>query len=208
LTRFGFSVEKQTLFRGVQQPFANIYYYDVPGLGPEDTSGIESILDHLVTNEKAIHGSNVTFIRGRAWNTGSGSPGGNQMRVDKNLSGVGSGNPAANMDKERAILIRVPAGTNSRGKPVYLRKWYHTCAQPGVSAFTAGQLENTAQLAANQRDSFANFFNQLLDFSDVATAGADTFGVASLVSQTGRQTTGTSECHPYLEHHQLGDQWR
>jgi hypothetical protein len=208
MARFGFSVEKTTLFRAFQQPFANVYYYEVAGLSPTDTAGIEDILDHLVVREKTIHSSAINFVHGRAWNTGSGSSAGNQMRVDKDYSGAGAKAPDATMDKERAILIRIPAGTNSRGKPVYLRKWYHTNTNPTVAAFATAVLANTGPMSAAQKTEYANFMDSLVSFSDAATAGSQTFGVADLCSQTGRDTTGGAQCHDYLEHHQLGDQWR
>lgn len=208
MTRFGFSVEKTTSFRGFQQPFANIYYYEVAGLSAGDVTGIEDILDHLVTKEKTIHSIAVNFVRGRAWNTGSGSQAGNQMRVDKSLSGTGALSDLTTQDRERAILLRVPAGSNSRGKPVYLRKWYHTCANPPGQTFAGGVQANTASLGATIKGVYTTYMNSLLSFSDVDTAGAATFGVANLVSQSGRTTTGNSQCHDWLEHHQLGDQWR
>jgi hypothetical protein len=37
------------------------------------------------------------------------------------------------------------------------------------------------------------------------SAGGNTY---NLISRTGRATTGTATCHRFLEHHQLGDQWR
>jgi hypothetical protein len=201
ITRFGLSVEKSTLFRGVQQPFANVYYYEA-AYNPTDTTQLEAMLDALVTLEKTMHATSVNFKRGRLWNTGSGSQQGNQMRVDKDLTGTGSLGLSSNMDRERCFLIRWPAGFNTRGKQVYLRKWYHSLGDlTGLGAGTPA-LENTGTLPTGLRTAWENKADAV---QDLQVAGIP---VGSLVAQTGRTTTGQGECHPYLEHHQLGDQWR
>lgn len=201
MTRFGVSIEKQTNFRGVQQPFANVYHYELP-YNPTDVSQLDTFLNALVVREKVIHASVVSFIRGRVWNTGSGTQAGNQMRVDKALSGVGSGNDTSTWDRERAILIRWPAGTNSRGKPVYLRKWYHTCGNWGSLTIPTGLLGNTAPWGSANQTIIENFADtvQTLDIGGIP--------IGALCGPGGRATTGEGQAHPWLEHHQLGDQWR
>jgi hypothetical protein len=201
VTRFGFSVEKSTLYRGVQQPFANVYHYELP-YTPTQTSQLEAVLDRLVALEKISHATVVNFQRGRCWNTGSGSQAGNQMRIDKALSGTGAGNDNSSWDRERAILFRWPAGINSRGKPVYLRKWFHTCGNWGSLTVPAGLLGNTAQWGQTN----INFLHSYADQFHPIVVGGITVG--DLVAQSGRAATGPAQAHAYLEHHQLGDQWR
>jgi hypothetical protein len=124
------------------------------------------------------------------------------MRVDKALTGAGALTEVTFMDRERAVLVQTPAGINSRGKPVYLRKWYHVCAAAGPNSLTNAQIANTAQLSTQQRDYWAGKVNDIQELELLANP------VASMVAQSGRVTTGEPACHPYLEHHQLGDQWR
>lgn len=202
MPRYGISVEKTINFRGVQQPFANVYYYEAPTIALTANTDQEALLDQVVAAEKTFHATLVSFVRGRVWNTGSGSQAGNQMRVDKALTGTGAATAQANVDRERAVLVQVQAGTNSRGKPVYLRKWYHTASGAGGGAFAQGVLENSAAMTAAQRDYWAARLSDLMTLELLGNP------VATLTSQTGRQVTGAAECHPYLEHHQLGDQWR
>lgn len=202
MPRYGISIEKTVLFRGVQQPFANVYHYEAPDLPVTDTTNITAAVDQLVAIEKTMHASTVTFTRGRCWNTGSGTQAGNQMRVDKNLSGVGAGSPIVEMDRERALLLRWPAGINTRGKPVYLRKWYHLCGVFSTLSFSAGMHGNTLPLGAANQAVMEGKGDELATLEVAAT------GPMELCAQTGRQRTGDAECHPYLEHHQLGDQWR
>lgn len=200
MPRFGVSVEKTVSFRGFPQPFANVYYYNQPDIAVDALVTLENLLDIIVAEEKEMFAGVVSFVRGRVWNTGSGSQAGNQMRIDKALAGVGAALEHAVMDRERAFLFRWPAGTDSRGKPVYLRKWYHLCSQFG-GAVADDVLANRAAIPLNIRQ---NLEAQVAQFRS-PTAGGFNF---DLVAQSGRVTTGGVECHRYLEHRQLGDQWR
>lgn len=197
---FGVSIEKTCSFRGVAQVFANVYHYNDAGGSPSDAD-LTSLCDQIVVDEKAMHSIDVTFVRGRVWSAG-GTEAANQMRVDKALTGAGSLASGAQLDRERAVLIRWRAGSDSRGRPVYLRKWYHSCASTvaGVT-ITNGQLQNTAQLAQATRDAAETQADNVVSY----TAGGTVF---TLCGPSGRIITGPTECHPYVEHHQLGDMWR
>jgi hypothetical protein len=194
----GVSVEKTTDFRGVQQPFTNVYYYKrvVPVVNTE----YDTIKNELVTAEKLMHSTLVTFKKFRLW-TADGSPGENEMLNQQDLSGTGSLLANTSMDKERAFLVMWPAGKDTRGKPVYLRKWYHACGNPTAQAISNDQLQNISVLSAPQRAEFANKANDLKVVGPVI----DTW---SICAKSGRETSGDAQCHRYLEHHQLGDQWR
>jgi hypothetical protein len=195
---FGVSVEKTVSFRGVQQPFANVYYYN-------HDSGSEGDADSLLNNVKALevgfHSTDVSFVFGRVWTAG-GTKQTNHMVVQKNLSGTGNQATSGSMDRERAFLIRWPAGFDSRGHQVYLRKWFHSCgACVGFTPGT-GQLQNTAEIPTATRSTIETAAD---GFQSVAVPGGISY---VLRSATNRTRTGDSECHPWLEHHQLGDQWR
>lgn len=201
MTEIGVSITKTTSFRGVQQEFSNTYYYDGPLVITE--SGADALIDALVALEKPMHSSAVNFTFGRLWTAG-GTKAENQMVKQKALTGSGTNSFGAStkMDKERAFLVRARAGNDSRGRPVYLRKWWHLDIA-GISSVGIGdtQLQNTATLTTAQRSQLESWFNA---FKSV-TVGASTY---TLISEKGRQITGNTEAHPYLEHHQLGDQWR
>jgi hypothetical protein len=194
--RIGLSVVKTVLFRGIQQEFSNVYHYELLGA---QTGPWEALLDEVKASEVAFHSSDVTFKRGSVWSAG-GTPEANTMLFQKTLTGTG--NQAANtlLDRERAVLIRWPAGFDSRGKPVYLRKWYHSCGSFQGIAFSSGHMQNTLAITTADRATMAN-----------AVAAMDEVGVTEawqICSSTGRRKTAPPECHKYLEHHQLGDQWR
>lgn len=202
MSRIGVSITKSCAFRGGTQEFTNVYYYENAGGLPNETQA-EGIIDTLTGQEKTWHSTAVTFTRGRLWSQG-GSPGTNNMIFQKNLSGTGSQTTVTGMDRERAFLVRLRAGSDSRGNPVYLRKWYHSCGRFDAAATPASnQLENTAALDSTQRAAIASK-------ADAVRTMVANNGPWEIISKAGRHfTTGeTFQSHAYLEHHQLGDQWR
>lgn len=200
---FGLSIEKSVSFRGFQQPFANVYYYRQNDIAVDAIVTLEDLLTFIVDREKAIHSTDVNFLRGRVWNTNSGSQQTNLMRVDKALTGTGVCSPNTSLDRERAILVRWSAGLDSRNKPVYLRKYYHVCGNPpsGGAVFSAAQLQNTAELTNGQKGAYST------ELVSVRTPNGGGFPFA-LIAKSGRASSGSAGIHRYLEHHQLGDQWR
>lgn len=190
------SVTKRTAFRDSTQEFTNTYHYFCAALPNAATA--ESLIDQVTANEKSFHSSGVTFVRGRAWSE-TGNKQTNQMIAQKVLSGTGNvgGDPA--FDKERAYLVRWPAGNDSRGKPVYLRKWYHTCTSIPNAAVTDPIRANVSGFTQAQRDAVA---------LQGATLESLNAGAFDLCAASGRRRTGSAQAHKYLEHHQLGDQWR
>jgi hypothetical protein len=201
MARIGVSITKSTLFRGATQEFSNVYYYEVDSL--PSVSQADTIIDNIVAKEKLLHSTQVTFVRGRCWSQ-VGSPSQNNMISQKNLSGAGSSNTTPSFDKERAYLFRLKAGVDSRGNPVYLRKWYHSCGFfPGGITLGSGQLDNTSGFSSADR---ATMVNQIGWIGDANGSPL----LPRLCSKNGRlpDAGATWSAHQYLEHHQLGDMWR
>jgi hypothetical protein len=201
MTRVGISITKSVSFRGGTQEFSNVYYYD--GLsGRPSLVEAEALIDELVTKEKTFHAAAVTFVRGRIWEQ-TGAPGSTEMITQKNLSGTGTPANTAFMDRERAFLFRLRAGTDSRGNPVFLRKWYHTCGGFGAVTLTQAQLENTAGFSGADKTLLKNKLGNIGSIGSGTTLG-------TICSKVGRTSTAGAEWEPhtYLEHHQLGDMWR
>jgi hypothetical protein len=181
----------------VQQEFSNVFHYKnalVPT--PGDFSGIR---DEMKTTLVALHSTDVSFVRYRVWSFG-GTPAENNMLEQGTLGGTGSQATNASMDRERAFLIRWPAGEDIRGKPVYLRKWFHSCGAANGITVGGAVLQQTTALISTQRSAIADKANEL---RNVGTTEA-----FELCSSKGRFAEGNAQCHAWLEHHQLGDAWR
>jgi hypothetical protein len=196
------SITKSTSFRGGTQEFSNAYFY-LGGSGTPSATQADTLIDELAEKERTFHAAAVTFVRGRLW-TNTGSPSTSNMISQKNLSGIGARATDAALDKERAFLFRLRAGVDSRGQPVYLRKWFHACG-----AFFSGQAisdsikQNTASIPTGDRSTMV---------AAMAGIGSLTSAVGpwTLAAKSGRQPDAGAlwTSHPYLEHRQLGDMWR
>lgn len=204
MARIGISITKSVPFRNSVQEFSNVYYYENALAGQPSQSEAAALIDEVTATEKTFHSSAVTFVRGRCWSQ-QGSPGANEMIDQHNLSGTGSTTSDASMDRERAYLFRIRAGSDSRGNPVYLRKWFHAAGTfaGGPSPVAASVQANTAGFTQAQRDAMVN---------NMQTIGAIGGGSEpwKLCSKGGRFPTAGAGfgAHQFLEHHQLGDQWR
>lgn len=199
MAQFGVSITKRTAFRDSTQEFANTYHYSYTGLNPS-ASLAESIIDAIVAIEKPFHSGDVTFVYARLWSSG-GTIEQNAMIFEKVLTGVGTSALNASMDKERAILVQWNAGKDIRNRTVRLKKWFHCCGSFGSVAFAASHLNNTSSLTIAQRGTVQGLVEALNPLV-VNGSGMD------LVAESGRETDGPAVAHKYLEHHQLGDQWR
>jgi len=201
MTRIGISITKTTLFRDSTQDFSNVYYYDGL-LGAPSESDANTLIDQVADREKLKHGTHVTFKRGRLW-VQTGDKATTVMISQKNLSGTGAGTPESGMDRERAFLFRLRAGVDSRGNPVYLRKWFHWGSYPSGVAGSTGINQNTTGFTQAQRDALVGHINSIGSIGSGATLG-------TLVSKNGRTTSAgfNWESHKYLEHRQMGDMWR
>jgi hypothetical protein len=195
---FGFSTTKRTAFRDSTQEFSNVYHYFQTGPAPNDAE-LEARLQEIVAIERDLHSTVVNFVRGRVWEAG-GTPAQNQMRVQINLTGTGNQATIAGLDKERAVLMQWPAGVDIRGKPVTLKKWFHSCGRCNGASFTTQEMENLVALTSATRTTIATRAN------DLRIIGA--LDEYILRAESGREHTGAGTLNPYLEHHQLGDQWR
>lgn len=190
------SITKDVDFRGTKQPFANVYHYR---LDTAVTAPSAEIVSEIVAMERKMHATFVRFLLGQVWSAG-GSPTQNRMLYEETLTGTGDQASVSGLDVERAYLIRWPAGFDSRGKPVYLRKWYHSGgAANGISPSTAVQA-NVSPFTDAQRATIASHVNSVRQAPDI--------GVWDLCAASGRLTTGPAEAHRFLEHRQLGDKWR
>jgi hypothetical protein len=201
MPRIGVSITKTTPFRNSNQEFSNVYYFEcsnLPSVAEADTT-----IDNIANLEKNFHALAVTFVRGRLWSQTSDKST-TEMISQKNLSGTGARSTMTTLDRERAFLFRLRAGNDSRGQPVYLRKWYHACGEfVSASAPSSAVTANTASFSTAERNAQVAAMNAIGD-------GNGSPNTLKLCSKKGRLPTAgaTWSAHAFLEHHQLGDQWR
>jgi hypothetical protein len=201
MAQIGISITKRVAFRDSTQEFSNVYFY-TGGTLPDSTDA-NTFIDLVATREKTFHSTDVTFMIGRLWSE-TGNKATNNMIAQKQLSGTGARGTATAMDKERAFLFRLRAGVDSRGNPVYLRKWFHACgAFVGSTIPSNAQLMNATGFTQAERDAQVAAMNSI---GDLSPSGS----LFKLCAKSGRLPTAGEvwTAHKYLEHHQLGDQWR
>lgn len=199
MSDIGISILKRTAFRGSTQEFSNHYFYR-SNLALPDNALAGALIDEIVLTERDLHSTLVTFVMGRLWSHGLGAVN-NQMILERPLSGTGNQATVTSFDKERAVLVRWPAGVDNRGRPVYLRKWYHSCGNCAGTAFGSGQLDNTAEI------NFAGLTAIQNKAAEIGVIGATS--AWNLMAPSGRQFDGNQpQAHKFLEHRQFGDQWR
>lgn len=201
MPRIGVSITKSVVFRLSTQEFTNVYYYEI--LTMPDSAAATTLINNLVSLEKTFHSTSVTFLRGRCWSQ-IGTAAQNEMIATVNLSGTGAATPDTSFDRERAFLFRLRAGVDSRGNPVYLRKYFHACGSFGSASLpSAAQVSQTGGFTQVERDAQVTKMNGIGDANGSA-------GTPKLCSKVGRLPTAGStwSAHQFLEHHQLGDQWR
>jgi hypothetical protein len=201
VTRIGLSITMQVAFRDSTQEFSNVFFYDGL-LGRPSVAQADALIDEQVTRMKPLFGSLVTFVRGRLWEQ-TGDKATTEMISQKVLSGTGSAASSSGADRERAYLFRLRAGVDSRGNPVYLRKWLHAQADIGGVSTSGGIQQNTTGFTTGQRSTLAALMNPFGSIGSGTTLG-------TICAKGGRQPTAGAqwEAHKYLEHRQLGDQWR
>lgn len=198
--QIGIAVTMRTAFRDSTQEWTNVFHYGSSFPNPSASSA-EQKLDEVVAILKTCHSTLVTFVRGKVWSSG-GSIAQNQMIFQKNLSGTGSTSTSAGFDKERAYLIQWPAGVDSRGHKVYLRKWFHSCGFFAGHSLASSIIDNSSGFSTTDRNTIAAKADELTRIGE----GIEEWG---MVAESGRQRDGGAPiAHKYLEHHQLGDMWR
>jgi len=201
MTRIGISITKSVAFRDSNQEFSNVYYFDGL-LGRPSTADGNALIDELTTKEKAKHSTLVSFKAGRIWEQ-TGDKATTEMITTKALSGTGSIAADVGLDRERTILFRLRAGVDTRGNPVYLRKYFHVCGSLGGVSNGSAIVSQSTGYTDPERTTLAGTMSNMGQIGSGSTLG-------NICSKKGRLPDAGAQwsAHKYLEHHQLGDQWR
>lgn len=195
------AVLQKCKYRGSIEAWTNVYIYRVPFVQPPTQENMQQVAQEIYDNHNNILGASVQIQR-VSFSTpeylASDIEVFAQFEFDTAMPGT-----APTMDPERAVLVQWPAGRNTKNRPVYLRKWYHPCNTSTVPAtYDSSNMAQQSEIVASQRQQIETYAQNL---AQVGPGPADFW---ELVSPTNRERTGPARCYPWLEHHELGEQWR
>jgi len=184
MPRIAVAIEKEVPFWGSPERFANVYHYDVSlssVFAPGDAS---AIVDKLVTEEKLVHGSVVSFKTARVWETG-GSAAENETILIKDLTGAGSMSSTQQLWAENCVVVNLDTGRNtSTGRKIYLRKFIRCQYLPTTGS---GQARGETALTTAQKAPFLTFGQNIRQFQVLAGAVG-----AELEAPGGQNLAGTA----------------
>lgn len=194
---FALSITKRIAYRGGQQEFSNVYHYKTLSV---EAFNDNNVMDDIIGAEREIHSNEVTFVVARTWGPTDGPASASVTRVIRDLSGVGTHTPDPNFPRENAFLVSWPLGRyGSRNRPQFLRKWVHSMTAPGLAPATAN----------NGGVAITTFPSRLPTYiTDVTEADNGVGDVLPLCSASGKVPIGPGVAYRFLEHRELGNQWR
>lgn len=126
----GITIVKKFTYRGdASEEYSNTYHLD--GAIPANAAAWRTLFDALVAAEKTVYTSAVSVVRGYGYDSDAADANA-VWSVDLTVSpntpvpgtlSLGSGTPAPG---DSAVWVRWKTSrNNSRGKPIYLRKYFH-----------------------------------------------------------------------------------
>jgi hypothetical protein len=145
----GLTVIKKFQYRGVDEEFSNRYYFS--GSVPSSDSAWHTLFDALVAEEKKLYMNTVAVVRGYGYDDDD-EDANNVWSIDLSTAPVvgtltsGAGQP---LSGDTANWVRwTTSRLNSKGKRIYLRKYFHPAIAQSTSAVdTAATGWRTAAIA-------------------------------------------------------------
>jgi hypothetical protein len=155
--RIAIAIEKELTWHGQAERFSNVYHYETDYTVTNSNAG--AAIDALVTFEKPVHTSSVTFKVGRLWTTG-GTPQQNETLLIKDLTGSGTLGGAVDLFREACVVVQSYTGRNSTtGKRIFLRKFIHSCGLPTGASSTMAN--GASALDATRKTPFLTYGDQI-----------------------------------------------
>jgi hypothetical protein len=131
---YAVSIEKDTVFHGRTERFANIYYFEGPSFQAGDAN-YKRVCDALVAAERLVHNSEVFFRGARIWSSG-GTIAQNVTLGMFDYSGPGAMGSTSPLHAETAVLVQWECSrTNILGRKVYLSKYIRSQHLPAGGTF-------------------------------------------------------------------------
>lgn len=143
---------KRFLYRGNQEEWSNTYHF--AGTAPSNAAAWKTMADALIAQEKTFLLNTHSYVRAYGYDAGNEH---SVAQIDYVALGgtlvVGANAPTANgvTPGDAAFMLRAKVGTSSRGKSVYIRKYYHGINVPAgggdsVGPTQQGQLQTFGNL--------------------------------------------------------------
>lgn len=155
---FAVAITMRTPFHGAEEEFSNVFQYGGASPTPAEATDLIAFLQTAMT---PLFSQDVEFITGFAYEIG-GTPAENDPIVRVDLSGVGSNQIGSDMYREVAYLVSARSSRPSAlGRPVYFRKWLHTCAPLGGTE-SAASANGSAQISAEAKTELVGFMNSVI----------------------------------------------
>lgn len=117
---------KSFMYRGKQEEWSNTYHFN--GTQPANAAAWKTLADALIAQEKTVINPNHSFVRAYGYNAGTAHSvaqidyvalGGTLVTGTLPISGFFP------MSGDQCAKLRAQVGVNSRGRKVYLQKYYH-----------------------------------------------------------------------------------
>lgn len=140
-------INKRFAYRGSQETYSCVYH--LSGTQPADTSAWNAVLDALKNAELGVTNAACTWTDGYGYNAGHWEDKPQQTDAHQIWSTSNTGTLATTggviCPGDDAVWVRWATGDlNSKGKPIYLRKYFH----PAWAGSTGGDVVLPAQVTA------------------------------------------------------------
>jgi hypothetical protein len=147
----GITLVKSMSYRGKTELWSNTYW--LTAAPPVGAAGWATLIDALIAQEKTLYGPEISIVKGYAYT----DPSDDRVAVyvhDKTgtpVAGTGAFNLGQGSPGDSAMWIRWKTSRlSTKGKPIYLRKYYHGAVATVVNGQTHADTPLAAQVTAMQ----------------------------------------------------------
>lgn len=130
-------INKRFLYRGNQEVYSNVYH--LSGTRPANDAAWHAVLDALKNAELGVTNAACTWIDGYGYNDGHWEDKPQTVDSHQTWASANTGTLVTTggtlCQGDSAVWVRWSTGDrNSRGKPIYLRKYFHPAWSAGSPA--------------------------------------------------------------------------
>jgi hypothetical protein len=141
---------KRFPYRGVEEEYSNTYA--LTGSDPADAAAWVALMNALITAEKTHQSSVVDYVRAYGYDSDSETASAVWSRdlvaASETVMGTLSGSGMTQMPGDVAYWVRWKTSRlTSKGKPIYLRKYFHFAFADPADPDKIGPAQKTAALA-------------------------------------------------------------